>query len=96
MNGHRLKPGELRQELMKVDEAMLYYKKAETNMTFAYLSFIPGMTFMYLGKRSKTYPYNHKYGFSIAGIISLGTATYLASRYKKNMKKAVLTYNQKY
>lgn len=99
LNGKRIFKDDVKVEMMKVDEAFLYYKKGRTNQTAAYLAAIPMVTFALLGQQSTniTSPSfgKPKYGFNIAGLLFGGISIYELAQSSKNSKKAASIYNEK-
>jgi len=99
LDGKRIYKDDLKAEMMKVDEAFLYYKKSRVNLTTAYLAAIPMVTFVLLGKQSTNVGSpsfgKPKYGFNIAGLLFAGVYFYELAQSSKNSKKAVRIYNEK-
>jgi len=98
LDGKRIYKDDVKAEMMKVDEAFVYYKKGRTNITIAFISFVPMVTFALLGQqstneRSPSY-LKPKYGFNIAGLLFGGFAFYELAQSSKNSKKAARLYNE--
>ena len=96
LNGQKITKQEFKAEIYTVTEAVPFYKKAG-NFEIAYwTSSASAIGLLYLGsRRSKTYPYNYKRGFSIAGVICTAGSFYFLSQLNKNFKKAAKVYNEK-
>jgi len=98
MDGRRLFPKELRQEIFKVPAAIPYYKKSEVNKISSYLLLAVGMGAVLIGKddlRKDSLHYNkEKTVYSILSITGLGGSLYFTFRFSTNLKKAIRIRNR--
>lgn len=98
LNGKRIYRDEVKAEMMKVDEAFLYYKKSRNNLTIGLIAYVPMVTFALLGQQSTNVGSpsfgKPKYGFNIAGLLFAGVSFYEMARSSKNSKKAASIYNE--
>ena len=97
LNGKRIYKDEVKEEMMKVDEAFPYYKKSRNNLIIGLIAYVPMVTFALLGKQNLN-EISPNFGkpniaFSIAGFVSAGVLFYEFARYSKNSKKAARIYN---